>query len=549
MERAQGSFLSRWLRTTFDYNPTFPLTALALLAGLRMLAGESSVSDAASGILGASGVLQAYELLLLGVALAVLWPRKVAYETTSILIILAVFRFAAPFLAIRLAGEGRLGAAIGLGAAIAVLMLGKTAAVQRQLRLDWLRWERTLDAVLFCLGAVALPLLAERLAAETGAGITHATSRLIQLGAWWTLALLIAPLACGPEGLGAEGPLRSRRFALVWRPITAAGLTLLLLNALWVSGGWPTPAALIPLALGGVAIASHLIRAWGGRTPWLARYAPAGALALALLSSSGWLLGTYRPLSHAAAVVGLFVLAALAVPLIDRRIWRPGARALAWVAAFAPLRFVSSGKEALLYLSVVSACALMTALWRRADRPAAVALASLGVLILIQVGARHPIEAFVPVALLGGAAALLLAWRLPAGEHAPRVAQGLALIPVALQALIGPPAWAPLGGLLLATSLAGGAAWRRGEASRWVALVAGGGLLGRKVADGVSPGLLLVAASFAGIPLGTLIGLRRERLAREESEALLADPRFEDPALVEPAPFAEPAPVAEEVLA
>ena len=70
MERAQGSFLSRWLRTTFDYNPTFPLTALALLAGLRMLAGESSVSDAASGILGASGVLQAYELLLLGVALS-----------------------------------------------------------------------------------------------------------------------------------------------------------------------------------------------------------------------------------------------------------------------------------------------------------------------------------------------------------------------------------------------------------------------------------------------------------------------------------------------
>ena len=247
-------------------------------------------------------------------------------------------------------------------------------------------------------------------------------------------------------------------------------------------------------------------------------------------------------------MVGLFALAALAVPLIDRRVWRPGARALAWVAAFAPLRFAGGGREALLYLSVVAGCALLGALWRRADRPAAVSLTALALLVLAQRSGRAELaEVLALIALIGGAGALLLAWRLPEGEQAPRVAQGLALIPAALQAALGPCGWGPLGALLLASLCAGGVAWRRGEAARWLALIAGGGLLGRKVAQGVSPGLLLVAASFAGIPLGTLIGLRRERLAREESEALLADPRFEDPV---PLSANSPAgPRAEEVLA
>ena len=37
-------WLTSWIRTTFDYNPAFPLSALALMVGLRILAADGTLA-------------------------------------------------------------------------------------------------------------------------------------------------------------------------------------------------------------------------------------------------------------------------------------------------------------------------------------------------------------------------------------------------------------------------------------------------------------------------------------------------------------------------
>lgn len=519
----------RWLRVTFDYNPTFPLSALGLLIGLRLLVREVGIEEPLGETLTAVGFLQAYEALLLVVGLAILWPRRVAYETTSILRVVAVVRFASPFLAIRLAAEGRLLPALLVGGGVWALMLAKALLIHRHVKLDFLPRERSYDLFLFAIAALGLPLLAERLAALTGDAISHQSARLIQLSAWWGLAALLAPLALGPEGLGEQGPLRSRRTALVWRPLTAAGMAVLLLNALWVSGGWPRLVALGPLALVGVAIACHLTRAWGGATPGWARHAPAALCALAAWSDPRTLVGPVQVLRPGVALCALVVAGALALPLIDRRVWRPGARSLAWVAVLAPLRFMGSAEQSLPYLSCLALAFLALALWRREDTQAACAALAVAVLGLLQIRAGVPVV-LDSAALFGAALALAVAWRLPRGEHAPAVAHTLCLAPTALATLAAPPAGWTLAILLAAGGASSLLAWRQEHRGlRWLAFAATSAALGRRLAHGVPPGMLLVGLSFLGVPLGTWIGLRRDARERAERAALLEDPRFQDP--------------------
>src|SRR5262245_30025712 len=131
--------IARWIRTTFDYNPTFPISALLLMAGLGMW-GSFDATDAGSTVSGLA-VVQAYELALLGTALFILWPRRIAYETTSILIIFSIVRWAAPFLSAALAAEGRPVEAALIGSALALLAAGKTWAIARKVGLDARRWE------------------------------------------------------------------------------------------------------------------------------------------------------------------------------------------------------------------------------------------------------------------------------------------------------------------------------------------------------------------------------------------------------------------------
>lgn len=523
--------LGRWLRATFDYNPAFPLSALALLVGLRVLAAEEGGSlSPLSEALFASGILHGYEALLLLVALAILWPRRIAYETSVILKILGVVRFAAPFLAARLAGEGQLGAALALGFVTWALGVLKVHVATRRIGLDWSPRERLWDALLFGVGCLALPWLAHYLAAETGASLDHAAARSIQLGAWWGLALLLAPLALGPEGLGVQSPLASRRSALVWRGVTCGGLVLLAINALWIGGGLPSQLALYPLGLVACAIAAHIIRSWGGRLPRFVAHLPAAVVALACLQ--GRSLSEGLPFKQPAALAALALCCACALPLIlrERSLRRLGARSLALACALAPLFSLSSKELVLIYLLVVVSVGLAWSLYL--ERDAAVAWAGLGVAaLLFLLGGRLP-----TLALCGGSLALLAAWRVPQGRASAALSAGLALAPGALASLGGPLApsalalyLAPVGAVLVL-------GWRGHSRAlqAWAGLSASA-LLGRYLFAGVRPGPLLLGAAFAGIPLGTWLALRRDvRLRAAEAALLSEDPRFEDPAWAQP---------------
>jgi hypothetical protein len=516
--------IARWLRTTFDYNPAFPLSALALLVGVRLLADEGGVQSPLGEALISSGILQAYEVLLLGVALLVLWPRKVTYETTAILIILGVVRFAAPFMAARLAGEGQLTAALALGLVTWLMSTAKVEVAARRLGLDWTWRERLWDAVLFGVGCVALPLLAERLATQTGLELSHSASRGLQLATWWTLAALLAPLAMGRESLGEPGALRSRRPALVWRAVTFAGVGLLACNALWIGGDLPRPLALVPLILAGIAVGSHVVRAWGGEV-W-PHFAHLPALFLAVGAFGGELLSRGLPLSSTQALALLAIPCALSLPLLvrERHYRRQGARSLALVAAAAPLPALPSS-GVLAYGLLISLLFFAWNLHRRRDLFVAGAMAAAAVLLYL-LGAQLP-----GVAGWGVVATLAICWREPEGEVAQRVAYVLTLAP-GLACLLAPPSLTALACFSAAAGAAALLAHRQRDLFMLRVACLGLALpLGRKLTVGASPAHLLLGAAFGGIPLGTWLALRREARAREADADLLTDPRFEEPTL------------------
>lgn len=517
--------LARWVRATFDYNPVFPLSALALLIGVRFLAAEGGEAQGPlAEALFASGILHSYEALLLLVALAILWPRRIAYETSVILKILGVVRFAAPFLAARLAGEGQLGAALALGAFTWVVGVLKVEVAARQLSLDWSRRERLWDALLFGLGCVGLPWFAQYLAAETGASLDHATARLLQVGAWWGLALVLAPLAFGPESLGVQSPLASRRSALVWRGVTCGGLILLAVNALWIGGGLPSALALFPLGLVVCAIAAHILRAWGASLPGFVAHAPAALLVLAGLQ--GRELSAGLSVGRVPALAALALISACALPLLVRAAGerRRGARSLALVCTLAPLTTISSSRLLLLYALAVSGVCLVWSLYLQRDREAAWAgLIGAGILFLL--GGRLP-----TLAVCGAVLALASAWRLRTGRALPAVSFALSLAPGALAGAQGNLAALPLLAYLGAAGAAGVLAWQRdSRALKGLAGATGALLIGRYLLAGARPGPVLLGMAFGGIPLGTWLALRREVAARAADDALLTDPRFEAP--------------------
>ncbi len=524
-----GRWLGGWLRATFDYNPTFPLSALGLLVGLRLLMQDGTISPAPAGAAGGVGVLEAYEVALLATALLVLWPRRIAYETTSILIIGAVVRFAAPFLVIGLAADGHPGSALALGAAVWLLMLGKALAVQRRVGLAFTAGERAYDAVLYALPCLAFPLFAYWLAAVTGDGLSHAGSRVARLVAWWSLAALLAPLALSALGRGARGetgPLRSRTPAQVWRCLTAAGCALLLFSASWLAGEAATAFELLPLALVGLAIGASLWRAAGRRTPTWIALAPAGALALVALFRAETLQGRLLTLSHPASLAATLAVSALAVPLLapDRR--GRALRALGLVAALLPLKLSETGREAELYALAVACTVTALGLARRRD--GAVAAAATALLLALHLTWTDLEGALRLVTGVGVLLAVLVSWRVPrgAGEPLPRAATlGFALLlgaPLARAALGIPGAI----DLVLAVTASGGLLLlgrRYGEValSRSAIAVAVAGP-SRAAAGVLSPGAALVVLAFAALPAGAALALRRER-RRAAEEADLAE--------------------------
>src|SRR5262249_49057456 len=173
--------------TTFDYNPTFPISALLLMAGLGTW-GAFDATDAGTTVRGIA-VVQAYELALLAMALLVLWPRRIAYETTSILIIFSIVRWAAPFLTAALAAEGRPVEAALLGGGLGLLAGGKAWAIACKVRLDARPWELGWDVLLHAIAAAGLPLLIHGISGRFGNALSIEAVHGVELAAWGAVAL------------------------------------------------------------------------------------------------------------------------------------------------------------------------------------------------------------------------------------------------------------------------------------------------------------------------------------------------------------------------
>lgn len=506
-------FLARWVRTTFDYNPTFPISALLLLLGLRLLDREGALdAETVAGTGGGLGVLQAYEVALLGLVLLVLWPRRIAYETTAILIVFGVVRYAAPFLVIGHAAEGNTGSALAFGVLLAALMALKGGAIQRGVGLDLKRWERAHDALLFALTCVGFPLLAQGLATWTGGALSHEASRGLQLATGWVFALLLAPLALDLPDLGQAGPLRSRRPAAVWRGLSVVGPSALLANALWLGGETPAPFAVLPLGLVAVAVAAAIARAAGHDLARFGAQAPALAALLVLVTPLELLLGRTPPLGRPLALLLFLPVAAACLPLISRERWRDGLPALCGVAALAPLALAGSIADAEGYALLVLLAAAAVGAVRRDDRMLAGAVATAAVLGAHLAWPALHVLALTHVPLAAGAGLLLLvAWRCPGARASAAAGLALVLAPGVVEVVRGPgvPALALLvaaGGGLAALGL------RRGERH---AVYAGAALpaaaVVRLVAHDVDPGVALVTLAFAALPVGTAVALGRER--------------------------------------
>lgn len=511
-------WFARWVRTTFDYNPTFPLSALLLLVGLRLLARDGTL-DAASpgGTAGGLSILQGYELGLLVVALLVLWPRRIAYETTAVLIVFGVVRYAAPFLVIGHAAEGghRLAALLGVG--LTALMALKDHAVHSRVGLDLRGWERLHDAAMFGAACVGFPLLAGGLTA-TGDGLSHGESRALQLALCWTFALLLAPLALGLPDLGRDdGPLRSRRTAAVWRGLSAVGLTALLWNALWLGGDSPSPYTLLPLGLVVAATFTTIARA-AGLDPRLAVHLPALAALAVLVTPPSALFGRTPLLTRPQALLLFLPVAAAALPLLGRGRWRDGLPSFGAVAALAPLSAIGTLRDGEHYALLLLLSAAALGAWRRDDGLLAWSAAGAVAVGVHLAWVPRSADALLQVPLAASAAlSLLAAWRCPDARAVVGLTLAMVAVPAVGELVRGPQL--PALGLLL---VAGGGLVTLGVRRQERLLVHLGlalptlGLV-RRFGDGVDPGVGLVLLAFAALPVGTVVALRRERRRREEA--------------------------------
>jgi hypothetical protein len=545
-------WLARWVRATFEFNPTFPLSACFLLAGLKLLAKGSLDTASATPTLAGLSILEGYELCLLLAALAVLWPRKIVYETTSILIIFGVVRFAAPFVVIGFAVEGHPHEAALLGAVVAALMIAKTEVLSRRI-LPASKGERLYDHALFTLASVGLPLLAHGLAQGSASTFSYDTARLLQLAAWWGLALLLAPIAVGAPVPGPASPLYVPSPTAVFSAWAVrrtgsaiVGLPFLLGSALWLGGNEPVLAFLLPVALVVAGVVGAMARAAGYATPRFLAYVPAAAGAFVLACPRELLLGRSEFISHEACALAFLPLAAAAVPLVARGHERRAWRGLAVVVGAAPLRFVATLEAGELYLLVLTGLVLAAGLVRRRD--AVVAAASLPFALLatnLAWQGDHALESQLLFAFTG-TLAVLVAWRLPRFELASGVAVLLGAVATGSECIHGVPEDRTLVIALAATGALALLGWRQDSLRVVKGAAAGSALLvGRRYAHEIEPGVVLVGLAFASIGAGTAIAVRRERRIAERAlraAALRASVEEFLPGAVDPAEGAVPEP-------
>lgn len=349
------SWMQRWLRTTFQYNPSFPLSALLLLLGLVCLSEDGVV--VAGAWLGPGvnlGILQSYEAILLGGLLFLLWPRKIVYESSSILIIFAIIRYAAPFIIIGMAGNQNIPAMLIFGLVLSAAMIWKTHLILTRVGLPSHLWERIYDSIAYILCALVFPFLGELLARQTGVLFSIQTGRIIQWASWWSLSGFLVVLCHGLPNLGSSKPLKSRRAAALWRGLSVFALPFLLGNALWVGGEAPVLAYLLPLPLAMVAVLRSLREAYGHTERNDVFWLPALLAGLILVTPERMLFGSLSVLGRGELFFLFAPIAALSSLVLAPRRTEEALKALTVVTFAAPILLCSDFFYQELYILFLS---------------------------------------------------------------------------------------------------------------------------------------------------------------------------------------------------
>jgi hypothetical protein len=511
--------LTAWLRFTVQKNPTFPISALLLMGGIyRLLAPLAGAYDPAS-VAATVGVIVGYELVLIGIALLVLWPRRILHESTLLIKMEGVIRFAPSFTILLLDARRDLGAMLLLGFAVAGLLILRSELVVRRMGLDVKRWERAHGIVVALTGTIGFPLLVRELLTAGALARPLAT-----LGAA-AVCLVLAPafLFLGRGPLASERPLGSRLPLVVARGFDAVSVCALFGTALWLSDVRLEPGALAPFALLlclGIVATASAVTADGtpGPAGWICALPALLGGALVLLgrdavapsvpSSYGYLLAIGLGLSIA---LSAFFRARFALG------WaRLGERVALLAAAAAPLRLLGA-REAFVYGALVLGAVAATALVRKLERVFCLATAGASTIALFTLApsAGVPVP-FVVAPLTGAVLAFAAAVRFGADGVAARL--GWKLVAGGAAA----PLVFPLPGGFNAAHLAAivgtlglGSLVIRARRGVHVAALAGDLVLlllptVMGVVARVGDGIALVALAFLVLPLGVAIALRRE---------------------------------------
>jgi hypothetical protein len=356
-----GAWIARWFYVTLRLNPIFPLSALALLVGTYLLVQSHSLGGGLGQTVMGIALFECFELCLLGVAVFALWPRRISYETVTILVMRGALRFAPPFLLLGLAAKGELTAALSLGLGVFALEVCKGELANLRLDLE-IGWRARLYDYALGAGAFLLPLLVDRiplLIAE------RSVSNVLQLGVWWVSALALLPLALGVDGLGAGGPEKRGRHTVAGRCVTFGCFAGLAFNSLLLGATPPFGLAFVPLLLVTTVFVARL--APQSALPRILTHVPSLLAAGAVVAPPAILVGEALFAPHLSCCAVILLLAAGSVPLISPRHPQPALRTLALVAVLAPLRFLGAGPAGEAYLLGLAGVGLALGLHRQSS--------------------------------------------------------------------------------------------------------------------------------------------------------------------------------------
>jgi len=353
-----AQWIARWFYVTLRLNPIFPLSALALLAGTYLLVQSHELGGGAPQTVLGIALFECFELCLLGVAAFTLWPRRISYETVTILVMRGVLRFAPPFLLLGLAAKGELSLALDLGLGVFLLEVFKGELANRRLDLE-IGWRARLYD--YALGAAAflLPLLVDQLPRRVA---DPSLCRALQLGGWLLAALALLPLALGVDGLGAGGPEKRRRHTVAGRCVTFGCFAGLALNSLLLGGTPPFVLPFVPFALVTAVFLARL--APDGSLPKILAQLPSVVAVGFVLAPPAMALGDAPIAPHVVCTVVVLLLGSGSLPLISPLNPRAGLRLLVAVAALSPLRFLGVGPAAEGYLLLLATAAFALGLRR-----------------------------------------------------------------------------------------------------------------------------------------------------------------------------------------